>query len=129
MNQSRGVIIDTSVLISFLRGEKAKEEVVKLLRENRAYITGIIMAELIQGLKNLREEDLIIDLFKGLNILEVTTEIWIKAGKLSLNLRRQGKTIPLTDAAIAILSIEHYLEIYTFDRHFELIDGVKLYKP
>ena len=52
----------------------------------------------------------------------------MKAGKLSCSLRRKGVTLPLTDIAIAVLAIEHNLSIFTLDKHFEQIPGVKLHK-
>ncbi|MBC7190332.1 MULTISPECIES: PIN domain-containing protein [Thermodesulfovibrio] len=127
--QTKGVIIDTSVFISFLRGTEAAPFVIKLLKENKAYINGIIIAELIQGLKNFKEESNIIELLKAVNTLEITVDIWIKAGKLSLDLRRKGISIPLTDVATAALAFEHDMELYTFDKHFDLIPGLKIYKP
>lgn len=127
--QTKGVIIDTSVFISFLRGTEAAPFVIKLLKENKAYINGIIIAELIQGLKNFKEESNIIELLKAVNTLEITVDIWIKAGKLSLDLKRKGISIPLTDVATAALAFEHDMELYTFDKHFDLIPGLKIYKP
>jgi len=124
-----GVIVDTSVLISFLRGDENALSVKKLLEEDRVYITGIIIAELIQGLKNTKEENYLIYLLRALNIIEITTDMWIKAGKLSLDLRRKGINIPLTDMAIGALALEHNMQIYTFDKHFNSIPGVRIYVP
>jgi len=126
---AKGVIIDTSVFISFLRGTEAAPFVIKLLKENKAYINGIIIAELIQGLKNFKEENNLIELLKALNTLEIKTDIWIKAGRLSLDLRRKGISMPLSDVATAALALEYDMELYTFDKHFDIVPGVKIYKP
>ena len=123
-----GVIVDTSVFISFFRGtEKIAEKVTELLENNKVIITGIIIAELLQGMKDLKEQKDISDILAEISILEITTDIWIKAGKLALSLRRKGITLPLTDVAIATLAIEHNLQIFTIDKHFEQIPGVKVY--
>jgi predicted nucleic acid-binding protein len=37
-------------------------------------------------------------------------------------------TLPLSDIAIAALSLEHNLSIFTLDGHFTKIPGVKLHK-
>jgi predicted nucleic acid-binding protein len=122
-----GVIVDTSVLIDFLRGEMENaEKVSRLLKDNRVVTTGIIIAELLQGLKDHKEEDKIVSLLSGLFCLEITTELWIKAGTLSLSLRRKGINLPLTDVAIAILAIKNDLSILTNDNHFKHIPKVKL---
>lgn len=124
-----GVIVDTSVLISFFRGtERIAEDVTRLLEHNKVIVTGIIIAELFQGMKDLKEEDKIVTVLDGISTLEVTSDIWIKAGKLALSLRRSGITLPLTDVAIAALAMEHNLSIFTLDAHFEQIPGVKTYK-
>lgn len=124
-----GVLVDTSVLIEFLKGnEQYGEEITKLLDENRVFSTGLIIAELLQGLKNMKEEQYLTELITAVNLLEITTDLWIDTGNLSLSLRRKGINLPLTDAAIAALAIKHNLQIFTLDKHFEQIPGVKIYK-
>ena len=99
-----------------------------LLKNNRAMITGIIAAELLQGIKNFNEEIRIMRLLTGIPAVEIITDLWVKAGMLSSSLRKKGIIIPLTDIAIASTAIEHNLSIFTFDKHFEQIPGVKIYK-
>ena len=124
-----GVIVDTSVLIDFLKGiAKAATEVTKLLQANRVVTTGIIIAELIQGIGRADEEDRIAELLSGVSVLEVSTPLWIEAGRLSSSLRRKGITLPLTDTAIAVLALENNLTLYTFDRHFAQVPNLKIYK-
>lgn len=124
-----GVVADTSVLISFFRGQGELADVVeKLFIENRIVTTGIIAAELLQGMKGAKEEERISDFLSALNPMEITTDLWIKAGKISLSLRRKGFNLPLTDIAIAALAIEHNLAVFTLDKHFEKIPGVRIYK-
>ena len=61
-----GVIVDTSVLIDFLKGsEKIAKEVTTLIQSNRIVSTGIIIAELMQGIKKPNEEERIADLLTG----------------------------------------------------------------
>jgi len=125
-----GVIVDTSILIEFFKGtEGIAGEVSSLLQENRVIITGIVLAELLQGMKNLKEELMLDDFLLAVTMLELTTNIWLKAGKLALSLRRKGISLPLTDVAIATLAIEHNLSVFTLDRHFEQIPNLSLYKP
>ena len=124
-----GVIVDTSVLINFLKGEDRVFNVVtKLLEKKRITITGIIIAELLQGIKNPKEEQIIAEMLTGLKIFEADTALWIKAGRLSASLRRKGISLPLTDVVIASLAIEHNLSVFTLDNHFMQIPGVTIYK-
>jgi len=124
-----GVIVDTSVLISFFIGEsKIADKVTRLLQDNRVVTTGIIIAELLQGMKDVKEERDISGIFAEISPLEITTDFWIKTGKIALSLRREGINLPLTDVAIAALAMEHNLSVYTLDKHFEKIPGLKMYK-
>lgn len=124
-----GVIVDTSVLIAFFRGkEKIADKVSTLLQDNRLMTTGLIIAELLQGMKDVKEEKNISDILAETSPLEITTDLCIKAGKVALSLRKKGINLPLTDVAIAALAIEHNLQIFTLDKHFEQIPGVKVYK-
>ena len=123
-----GVIVDTSILIDFLKGsEKYAEEITSLLLKNRAITTGIIIAELLQGIKNPKEEQNISELMTAINTLEISTELWIKTGKLSSSLRKKGISLPLTDIAIATLALEFNLYVFTIDKHFEQIPGIHLF--
>ena len=123
-----GVIVDTSILIDFLKGsEKFAEEVTALLVKNRAVTTGIIIAELLQGIKNPKEKQNISELMTAINALEISTELWIKAGNLSSSLRKKGISLPLTDVAIATLALEFNLYVFTLDKHFEQIPGIHLF--
>lgn len=123
-----GVIVDTSVFIDFFKGsDKVAKEVTNLLQTNRVISTGIIIAELMQGIKKTNEEEQIEDLLIGGSILEISTPLWIKAGRLSSSLRRIGINIPLTDAAIAVLALEYDLSLFTLDNHFTQIPNLKLH--
>lgn len=124
-----GVIVDTSVFIGFLKGSgRIAQEVTSLIESRRVVSTGIIIAELMQGIKKPNEEERIADLLTGVSILEISTSLWIKAGRLSSSLRRKAVNLPLTDIAIAILALEYDLTLFTLDNHFTQIPNLKLYK-
>ncbi len=125
-----GVLVDTSVLIEYFkdRGSLA-DAVADLITERRLVTTGIVIAELLQGMKNLKEELSLNDLLLATTVVEATTATWLQAGKKALALRRKGINLPLTDVCIAALAIEHNLKIFTLDRHFEQIPGLTLHQP
>ncbi len=123
-----GVIVDTSLWIEYFKGSASNASVVEgLVLEERAVTTGLVLAELLQGIKSEREGQTITEVFGGLPTLEITTEIWKVAGQLACSLRRQGVTIPLTDVVLGALALEHRLLIFSLDKHFEQIPGVRLY--
>ena len=126
---SDGVIVDTSILIDFLKNKAPyAAEVATLITSKRIRTTGVIMAELLQGARTATEEAYVVELLEGIPSIEVTSALWMNAGRLSCSLRRKGMTLPLSDIAIAVLSIEHNLSIFTLDGHFTQIPGVKLHK-
>lgn len=125
---ANGVIIDTSLWIEYFKGSAPNASVVEqLVMEEHAVTTGLVLAELLQGVRSEREGQTIAEVFGGLPTLEITTEIWKAAGQLACALRRQGVTVPLTDVALGALALEHHLLIFSLDTHFERIPGVRLY--
>lgn len=127
---ANGVIVDTSIWIAYLKGSTPYASAVeRLVLEERAMTTGLILAELLQGVKSERESQVIIEVFGGLPTLEVTTELWRFAGQLAHSMRRTGVTVPLTDVALAALARSHRLLVYSLDKHFGQIPGVELYAP
>ncbi len=124
-----GVIVDTSVLIDFLKDKAPNAAAVtELISSKRIRTAGIIMAELLQGARTEKEEVYVVALLEGIPVVEVTAAVWTKAGRLSCSLRRKGITLPLSDIAIATVAIEHNLSVFTLDRHFDDIPGVKRHK-
>ena len=87
---------------------------------------GVILFELIQGIKSAREEALVLHAFQAVPHLEMTAGLWIKAEGLSSDLRKKGHTLPLSDIIIATLAMEHKLAVLTIDRHFDVIPGLSV---
>ncbi|MDP2156105.1 MAG: PIN domain-containing protein [Nitrospirota bacterium] len=123
-----GVIVDTSVLIDFLKNTEPNAKAVEsLIAAKRVFTTGIIMAELLQGIKSAKEEGYVTELLDGIPAIEVNSATWVHAARLACSLRRKGLTLPLTDVAIATVAIEHKFSVFTLDKHFEQIPGVVIY--
>jgi hypothetical protein len=54
--------------------------------------------------------------------------LWQRASETSVSLRRKGLNLPLSDILIAALAAKNNLLIFTLDKHFEQISGVRMYK-
>lgn len=113
-------LVDTSVWVEFLRGEKIaiKKRLEKLLDENRAVVSGIILAELLTGVHKDKDQDFLEESFLGLPFLEATREIFAAAGKMGATLRKKGITMPVSDLLIAAMARAHSLTVLTLDNHF-----------
>jgi hypothetical protein len=54
--------------------------------------------------------------------------LWQKAGDLSASLKKKGMNLPFSDILLAAIAIEHNLQVFTLDKHFEQIPKVKIFK-
>ncbi len=120
------VLVDTSVWVSYFRGKSTEisEKVDRLLEGGEVCVPKIVLAELIQGAKSRRELSTIEDFFEAFSILDQSPETWLKAGRLSRELKMRGKTIPLLDCYIAVIAEENDCVILTLDDHFKEIQRV-----
>ena len=88
---------------------------------------GIVLFELIQGVKSDKEKAVVMNALSGLPYLEMNEQLWQKSAELSSSLKKKGMTLPLSDIFIAAIAIEHTLSVFTLDKHFEQIPGVVIY--
>jgi predicted nucleic acid-binding protein len=116
-------LVDTSVWVEFLRGKKIsiKKRLETLLDENRAVVTGIILAELLTGINNEKDQHFLEECFLGLPYLEATREIFATAGKMGATMHKKGITLPVSDLLIAALAKTHALTVLTLDNHFQIL--------
>ncbi len=125
------VLVDTSVWIKYFRDKSAglSEKVDEILSKHEVYVPKIVIAELIQGSKSEREISVIEDFVDAFNIIDQGEDTWIKAGRLSYNLKKKGKTVNLTDCYIAVIAEEYDCHIFSLDEHFKDIQksvGIQL---
>ena len=93
------ILVDTDILINFLRGrEKAKDYLLSILEESTIYCSAITVAEIYAGMRE-HEKTKTTELIDSLNIVDVTRDIAEKAGEY----KRQGKghILELADCIIA----------------------------
>lgn len=124
-----GVIVDTCVWIEFFRDPESLVtlRLNTLLRERRVIMPGMVLAEIIQGVRAPKEAKRVRENLKKLPYLEMTRDAWEKAGEISASLRKNGITIPLTDLIIAAMALLEDLEVFTIDPHFKEVPGLRLH--
>ena len=86
------------------------------------------MFELLQGIKSEGEKNKILSILATLPYFEMTQKLWQSAAELSLSLKKNGVSLPLSDIFISAIAIENDLSVYTLDNHFEQIPGLKIYR-
>lgn len=121
------IIVDTSVWIEYLKNRPpVAEKLDQQLLAGNIFTVGPVVAELLQGARTEKDYRLLKNSIDGLSYVETGFEDWIKAGSISLKLRRKGVTIPITDCLIAAVAIRQNASVMTYNRHFESIPDLKL---
>jgi len=122
------VIVDTSVWISFFRGaDNLPGQFRELLQSQQLVTCGIVIAELLAGVRNAHERESIETGMAGLDYLEMNQSTWTLVGTTLAALRRAGKTLTISDVILAALAVENDCSVLTFDRHFRTIPNVRLH--
>lgn len=122
------IIIDTSIWIDYFKNKSSiySGKVDSLLLTDSVYINGIVLAEILQGIKGENEKNVVSSLFEAIHYLEISMKDWKLAGEISGKLRTKGITLPLTDVSIAANAINNNAAVFTLDKHFDMIDNPKL---
>ncbi|MCE2797018.1 MAG: PIN domain-containing protein [Planctomyces sp.] len=121
------VLIDTCIWVGFFNRAKSTERMTvdPLLDDDQAAITGMILAEILQGFRRDDQADWVASSLKGLHALEPTWDDWRFVAKLGRQLIASGHRLPLTDLAIAAIALRNDCFVLTTDPHFDLIAGLK----
>jgi predicted nucleic acid-binding protein len=130
------IIVDTSVWIDFLRGENSIErQMLHKLIENdeEISITGIILTEILQGIKEDKKYRLVTNYLSEFPIYEPSgINTYIEAARIFKECRNNGKTIRSTiDCIIAAICLENDLPVLHKDRDYDVIRecvGLKVLK-
>ena len=121
--------MDTTIWIEFFRARsKIGDRLEILLTENAVWTCGVVLFEVLQGIKSEGEKNKILAVLASLPYVEMTNKLWRSAAELSILLKKNGVNLPLSDIFIAAIAVENDLSIYTLDNHFSQIPDLKLYK-
>ena len=125
------IIVDTSQWVQYFRLPDSDEatEVRRLIEADEVYMVGIVYAELVRGARNDRQLQTTRRILDALPYLEVTLQTWQGTGGLLALLQRQGQRIPIADALIAALALQHEISVYTRDEHFQRVPELDLHQP
>ena len=129
------VLVDTTVWIDFFTarssGHVTALEGLIINREDIC-ICGIVLTEVLQGIRKDSEFKKTRDLFNNLLFLPMPYAVVLKASEIYRGLRRKGITIRKSvDCMIASVAIENDIPLLHNDKDFEAIEkhcGLKCYK-
>ena len=118
------ILADTSIWIEFLRQSNAdiNEAMTSYLEDGEIITVSAIFGELLQGVKNENEREVILDFWDSTpNILE--ENLFIEAGKFSSRHKLFNKGIGLIDCLILVAAINNGHELWTLDK--KLLEAYK----
>lgn len=127
------IIVDTSIWIDFLQDSESihQERLEDLIgNNNKALICGIILQEVLQGIKDNKSYEITKQRFSKLPFIDTNKETYLYASALYRTLRSKGITVPSVDTTIAALAIQNKIPLFTKDEHFKIVAkhfGLRLY--
>ncbi len=126
--ENRRVLIDTSIVIEYLRSQNRKVSAfVKLFKDNDLCISAISIFELYNGATNESKKHDIEILCYELENIDFDTDTAKTASEIYRNLRSKNKIIEFRDILISATAIRYNLPIATLNvKHFERIENLQL---
>lgn len=128
------VLVDSSVWIDYLSLSSSQTEATleSLIRPNNQVVTtGVILQEVLQGIRNERSFRLTEKLLGKLPLVEPYPRTYVRAAEMFRRLASKGKSPTTIDTLLAALVAENRLRLFTLDREFEIFRshfGLELFK-
>ena len=116
------ILVDTTVWIDFFSARsyphvKALENLI--LNREDICLCGIILTEVLQGIRDDSEFSRTRDLLANLVFLPMQYSVFLRSAEIYRNLRRKGITIRKpVDCMIAAIAIEHEIPLLHNDKDF-----------
>jgi tRNA(fMet)-specific endonuclease VapC len=124
-------IIDTSVMVAFLKGlPDAVDKIDELTKNGNVSITTITYYELLKGasLSSMRQENLseITKAIANIIVVDLSLEACAEAAEIYRELKEEGRLIGEFDIIIAAIARANHETLLTSDKQFKCIKGLKL---
>lgn len=124
------VLVDTSVWIDFLRGDRSVVAQLESLRlRDRIVVCGQIVQEVLQGSRDASAFD---KLERRFSIWEAEAEEpgdFRDAARIYARLRWKGITVPPSDCLVAAVAKRAGFQVYATDPDFDRIPDLQRYRP
>lgn len=115
-----GLLIDTDVLIDYLRGEKSAVDYLERVEEP-LFVSSITVGELYSGVREGRERIVLADFMRGFQVIPVDAQIAVKGGLFCRDYRK-AHGVGLADSLIAATAAIRGLSLVTLNqKHFPML--------
>ena len=128
----KNITLDTNAYAALTNGDTLVKEAIEFA--DKVYVPVIVIAELFYGFKNGSREEFNINLLNeflhlpGVEVFHTTDTTPRIYAEICLLLRKKGKPIPSNDIWIAALALETESVIVTYDKHFQNIDYLQIWR-
>ena len=111
------ILADTSIWIDFFKktNHSLDAQMTEYLENRMVYGVSIVFGELLQGVRDDREEKIILDYWKNLPRFD-ERNLFIDGGKLSYQYKLFSKGVGLIDCYILAAAKLYQLEIWSLDK-------------
>jgi len=124
----KNILLDTNAYVAFKRGQP---EAVEIMQHAPSIgVNTVVLGELLGGFavgKRTADNQQELQFFLAsprVIVLSVNENTAHYYATIYLDLRRKGKPIPTNDMWVAASALEHQFAIFTYDTHFDYIDGL-----
>lgn len=124
------VLVDTSIWISFFKGDDSGRALFPLLESNQVCINDLILSEIVPSLR-LRKENHLETLLQSIERIELRI-VWSQIIEMqTLNLRNGINKVGIPDLIIAQNAIQNDFSLMSLDKHFLMMKestGLRMYE-
>jgi len=116
------ILVDTSVLVRYLR--TALPAIREVLVSTECAICGVTRAEILHGARTPHDANDLCEAMDAFIQLPIPQTTWDHLGHHLASLRASGLPMPFQDVLLAAVAIDHDVELWAYDAHFRMIQGV-----
>ena len=117
------VLVDSSVWIEYFKGNEKAKILETLIDLNAVYINDLILAELIPSIRHKKEKELD-ELISSISRAPMGVNWQSIINMQTLNLKNGINKVGIVDLIIIQNAIDNDLELFSLDKHFELMSGL-----
>ena len=124
------ILVDSSVWIEYFKGNESVLLLNELIDSNNLCINDLILAELLPSINHKKELDLK-ELLLTIERIDIAIDWHQIISMQTINFRNGINKVGISDLIIAQNAIENNIELYTMDKHFDLMSKIhelKLYR-
>lgn len=123
------ILVDSCVYIKLLREKRdpAAELMERLQLEDIA-TCGMVRMEVLRGVSMPKARRVYEQFFDVMQYVPTDAKLWEEATEMAWQLQRKGLAPPAQDILIAASAKRIDAAVLTYDSHFEMIPGLRLYR-